>query len=138
MTSMTRTALLNNVDHGGLCVAIGQGAAFGDAVNQMLLVPTAFLDAQRDHPILFRHDGETAWEAVTLLGFDRGETLSLGADGWQDCYTPVVQGRGPSVIGVEAGDQDDPKIVSRAMIRASAPPMASRRSCHRAARRRGC
>lgn len=111
MTSMTRTALLNNVDHGGLRVAIGQGAAFGHAVNQMLLVPTAFLDAQRDHPILFRHDGETGWGAVALLGFDRGD---------------------------EAGDHDDPKIVSRALIRASAPPMASRCSCHRAARRRGC
>ena len=30
---MTNRVLLNNVDHGGLRVATGHGAAFGDAIN---------------------------------------------------------------------------------------------------------
>ena len=110
------TALLNNVDHGGLRVAIRHGAAFGDAVNQMLLLPTEFLEAQREFPILFRRSAE-GWAAVALLGFDQDENLFLGEAGWSSRYVPAVQRRGPCLIGRdEAGEPkvrialDDPRV----------------------------
>jgi len=108
------TALLNNVDHGGWRVAVRHGADLGDAVNQMLLVPTEFVDAQREYPILLRRQPD-GWTAVALLGLDRDENLFLDADRWSGRYVPAVQRRGPFLIGVENGDLkiridlDDPR-----------------------------
>lgn len=104
-TGMTGAVLLNNVEHGGLRVAIRHGASHGDAVNQMLLVPTEFLDAQREFPIVFsRPTGE--WIASALLGFDPGENLFLTPKGWASRYIPAVQRRGPCLIGVVEGGTD--------------------------------
>ncbi len=37
---MTKTVLLNNIDHGDLKVLTGHGPAFGDSINQVLIFPT--------------------------------------------------------------------------------------------------
>jgi len=109
------TALLNNIDHGGWRVAIRHGADVGDAVNQMLLVPTEFVAAQREYPILLRHR-QDGWTATALLGLDRDENLFLDTDRWSSRYVPAVRRRGPFLIGVEDGDPkiridlDDPRV----------------------------
>ncbi|HWU95850.1 MAG TPA: SapC family protein, partial [Sphingomonas sp.] len=54
---MTRPVALDNVAHADLRVALRHGAAYGDAVNQTLVFPTEFAEAQREFPILFRRDG---------------------------------------------------------------------------------
>jgi len=101
------TILVNNVAHGDARVAM-DGIQPGDAANQMLVVPTEFDAAARDHPILFRRDDDGAWQAVVLLGLDRDENLHLAATGWNDSYRPAVQRRGPFVIGM--GDDGEPMI----------------------------
>lgn len=108
---MGSTVLLNQVDHGELRIAVRHDAAFGDAVNQMLVVPTEFIAAQRDYPILFRFAPETQWTPVVLLGLDRDENLFLERSGWADGrYVPAVQRRGPFVIGVATDDTTEPTI----------------------------
>ena len=63
---MTEAVLLNNVDHHDLKVALGHDAAFGDAINQVLVLPTEFAEVQREYPILFRKDDAGAFRAVAL------------------------------------------------------------------------
>lgn len=102
---MTNRVLLNNVDHGELRVIAGHGAAFGDNVNQVLLLPTEFEDAQREYPILLRKDASGAYQAVALLGLDRDENLFLEGEAWRARYVPAVQQRGPfSIVVQTAGD----------------------------------
>lgn len=112
---------LDNVDHADLRVALRGGAAFGDAVNQLLVMPFEFEQLQRDFPILFRQgtDGQNPWYAVVLTGFDHGENLFLHGDEWTTRAVPAVQQRGPFMSPATAEnnrassvwiDIDDPRV----------------------------
>jgi hypothetical protein len=94
---------LNNIDHGGLRLSRRYSAELGHGVNQLLLVPGEFEEAQREYPILFRRDPDGAFQAVVLLGFDRGENLFLRNEGWNARYIPAVVRREPFFLG-ETGD----------------------------------
>lgn len=114
---MANRVALNNVDHAQLKVAPRAGAAFGDSVNQLLVVPTEYEAAQREFPIFFRKDQNGDFQSVALLGFDRGENLFLNGEGWTSHYVPAVQRRGPFFAAVpETGepkihvDLDDPRV----------------------------
>ncbi|MBL8548802.1 MAG: SapC family protein [Hyphomonadaceae bacterium] len=107
---MTRTALLNNVDHGKLRVIARHGSAYGDSVNQALVFPTEFAAIQREYPILLFKEGGGAFQAVALLGLDRDENLFLDAQGWHARVVPAVHQRGPFLIGPSHGIGGDPKI----------------------------
>lgn len=102
---MTRRVLLNNVDHGDLRVLGGHGAAFGDALNQVLVLPTEFEEAQREYPLFFRQDADGAFQTIALLGLVRDENLFLEAGGWRARYVPAVQQRGPFSIALQ-GERD--------------------------------
>jgi hypothetical protein len=101
---MTNRVLLNNVDHHDLRVITRYAAVYGDAINQALIFPTEFEEAQREYPILFRKDAEGAFVAVVLLGLDADENLFLDDDGWSAQYVPAIQQRGPFSIGVPRPD----------------------------------
>lgn len=110
---MTNLVTLDNVDHAELTVAIRHGAAFGDAVNQLLVFPTEFEALQRHYPILFRRDEGAGFYAVALLGLDLDENLFLGPDGWTTRYVPAVQRRGPFSLAADGRmqvDLDDPRV----------------------------
>ncbi|WP_294395048.1 SapC family protein [uncultured Sphingomonas sp.] len=106
--------LLNNVDHHDLRVAPVHGADHGDGVNQMLIFPSEFEEAQRDFPIIFRRD-QDGFRALALLGLDRDENLFLDGDRWTSRYVPAIARRGPFSIALhqaEAGSDApaDPRI----------------------------
>ena len=105
--------LLNNVDHADLRVIADHGVAYGDGLNQTLLLPTEFEAAQREYPILIRKDAAGAYQAVALLGLDRDENLFLDESGWNARYVPAVQRRGPFSIALQ---RDDRGGESRPMI----------------------
>jgi len=117
---MTRTVLLNNVDHRDLRLAPRQGPEFGDGVNQLLVFPTEFEEVQREYPIFFLKSADGAFQAVALLGLDRDENLFLEGEAWQARYVPAVQARGPFSIALQERedgpepmihvDLDDPRI----------------------------
>ncbi|MBB3912370.1 SapC family protein [Sphingomonas desiccabilis] len=101
---MTNIVLLNNVDHGDLKVATGHGPAFGDAVNQTLVFPTEWEEAQREYPILFRRGEDGRFQSVVLLGLDRDENLFLEDGVWDGRYVPALHQRGPFSIGLQASE----------------------------------
>jgi hypothetical protein len=63
---MNSVVMLNNVDHHDLRVATGYGAAFGDAINQVLIFPTEFEAVAREYPILFRRE-EQGFRALARI-----------------------------------------------------------------------
>ncbi|WP_374294448.1 SapC family protein [Sphingomonas sp.] len=110
---MTNIVLLNNVDHHDLTVLTGHGAEYGDAVNQTLIFPTEWEEAQRDYPILFRRSDDGRFHSVALLGFDRDENLFLEDGAWRARHVPALHQRGPFSIGVqrdEDGNMGEPMI----------------------------
>ncbi len=98
---MTNKVLLNNVDHQNLRIDTRHGAAFGDAINQVLIFPTEYEDVQRDYPIFFRKDEGGDFQSIALLGFEKDENLFLGEEGWQAGYVPAMQERGPFSIALQ-------------------------------------
>lgn len=86
---------LNNVDHHALRVARRYSTDFGHSVNQAALSPSEFEDAQREYPILFRRDEKGEFQAIVLLGLDRGENVFLAADQWNARFIPAEIRRGP-------------------------------------------
>ncbi len=68
---MANRVLLSNVEHHDLKLASRWGPEFGDSVNQMLIFPTEFEEAQREYPIFFRQDEQGEYHCVVLLGLDR-------------------------------------------------------------------
>lgn len=98
---MTTSVLLNNVDHQDLRVITRHGPEFGDAVNQVLILPTEYEEIQREYPILFRKDPDGEYQSVALLGLDRDENLFLEGDRWRASYVPAVRRRGPFRIGLQ-------------------------------------
>lgn len=100
---MTGPVLLNNIDHADVRVRLGHGAAFGDAINQIELLPTEFEAAQRDYPIVLRRTPEGGWRAFALLGLDTHENLFLDGENWRARYVPALAQRGPFSIGVSQG-----------------------------------
>lgn len=108
---MTNFALLNNVDHHDLRVALGDWAAFGAMVNQALVFPSEFEEAQRDYPIVLRREEGGGLHAVVLLGLDRDENLFLDSNGWSDRYVPALIQAKPFAIGtVERAGAGEPMI----------------------------
>ena len=117
---MTNSVRLENIEHHDLKYAPRHGQAFGDAVNQVLVLPTEFAEVQREYPILLRRRDDGSFYAVAILGFDRGENLYLEGDRWAADYVPAMHARGPFSIGLSRGeggpeamihaDLDDPRL----------------------------
>ena len=99
---MTRTVLLNNVDHKDLRVVTRFGPEFGDNVGLVLTFPTEYADMQREYPIFFRKDPATGeFQSVALLGFSKDENLFLENGRWNASYVPGIIARGPFLIGFQ-------------------------------------
>jgi len=96
---MPRHALLDNVTHKDLRVAMRFGAQYGDAIGMVAVFPTEFAELQREYPIFLRRDAAGAWQAVALLGFSADENLFLQGDQWSASYLPGVIAKGPFLIG---------------------------------------
>ncbi|OYY89425.1 MAG: peptide ABC transporter permease [Sphingomonas sp. 28-66-16] len=118
------SVLLDPVEHHDLRVIVDRGAPWGDAINQIPVLPTEFEAVQRDYPIVFRRDADGTFEAVALLGLDPGENLFLEGDRWTARHIPGLLARGPFSVGLhDRGDGerepmvhvdlDDPRVSRR-------------------------
>lgn len=97
---MSHPVLLNNVDHKDLRVIADRGAAYGDDVMAGLTFPQEFREVQAHYPIVFRRTDDGArFEALALFGFENGENLFLGPQGWDAHYIPLAIERQPFLIG---------------------------------------
>jgi hypothetical protein len=109
---MPNLVQLDAVDHHDLRLAAAYGAAFGHAVNQLLVVPDEFEEVQRDYPILFREDSDGAFIAIALLGFDRGENLFLDGPRWAARYVPATARAGPFSLRMVDEDAASPRLAT--------------------------
>ena len=113
---MPRHELLNNVDHKDLRVILRYGSEYGDNVATVPTFPTEFADVQREYPIFFRKDPASGdFQAIALLGFEKGENLFVSGGRWHAYYLPGMVARGPFLIGVqqhqaEGSDRPDRRI----------------------------
>ncbi len=99
---MPRHELLNNVDHKDLRVILRYGAKFGDDIATVPTFPTEFADMQREYPIFFHKDPASGeYQAVALLGLEKGENLFVSGGRWHAYYLPGMVARGPFLIGVQ-------------------------------------
>jgi len=97
---MSRPVLLHNLEHKDLRVIAERGAAYGDDVMFGLTFPQEFRHIQAHYPIVFRATGDaTGYEALALFGFEAGENLFLGPQGWDAHYIPLAVERQPFLIG---------------------------------------
>jgi hypothetical protein len=99
---MARHALLNNVEHKDLRVVLRYGVEYGDNSASVATFPTEFADVQREYPIFLRKDASSGeYQALALLGFEKGENLFVSEGRWNAYYMPGMVARGPFMIGVQ-------------------------------------
>src|SRR5688572_31669785 len=96
---MVKSVLLNNIDHRDLKVITERGAAYGDAVMYALTFPAEFRSLQAHYPIVFAKSADGQFQPLALLGFQAGENLFLGPEGWNVAYVPLTIARQPFLIG---------------------------------------
>jgi hypothetical protein len=102
---MTSSALLNNVAHKDLRVITHRGAAWGDDVMSCVVFPAEFRTVQAHYPIVFQKTADgTGFEPVALFGFEPGQNLFLGPQGWDAHCLPMAIERQPFLIGVDGND----------------------------------
>lgn len=98
---MTSSVLLNNVSHKELRIITARGAAWGDDVMSAVVFPAEFRNLQAHYPIVFQKTADApGFQPVALFGFQQGENLFLGAQGWEASYLPLAIERQPFLIGV--------------------------------------
>ncbi len=102
---MSKTVPLDNVEHAALRLRRGRGAQFGDAVNQVAVFASEFVQVQREYPILFAKTPEGALQGIAILGFERGENLFLDGERWEASYIPALLRHRPFTIGSAGGEQ---------------------------------
>ncbi|MET0319104.1 MAG: SapC family protein [Duganella sp.] len=110
-------ARLSSTEHKQLRIITTRGAAYGDAMMSAITFPEEFRSLQAIYPIVFapNQDG-TSFDALALFGFERGENLFLGTDGWDAPALPLSVERIPFLIGEHQGqplmhiDLDSPRV----------------------------
>lgn len=99
---MAKYEMLNNVEHRDVRVVTQRSADTGDAVQYVMTFPLEFRRAQAHYPIFFQKNPDTGqFFPIILLGFEEGENLYLGPDGWEPPYVPMSILRGPFLIGYQ-------------------------------------
>jgi len=113
---MANHQLLDNITHKDLRVVTDRAAWYGDNIACSGVFPVEFRRVQAEYPIVFRKNGTTGhFDPVAMYGFEEGENLFLGADGWDANYVPLSIERQPFLIGfkttTEGGTEKEEPVV---------------------------
>ncbi len=116
---MTRSVLLNNVSHKSLRIVTARGAAWGDDVMSVPVFPDEMRSLQAHYPIVFQKAADvTPFQPIAMLGFETGQNLFLGPQGWDAHILPMAIERQPFLIGRDGEellvhvDMDSPRVSS--------------------------
>ncbi len=120
---MSNHIRLDNVAHRDLHIILERSAQYGDNIACIGVFPIEFRRLQAQYPIVFRKNGTTdQYEPIALFGFEEGENLFLGEDGWMARYIPLSIERQPFLIGFdEATENGVPVQVPVVHIDADSP-----------------
>ena len=115
---MSSAIPLDNVAHADLRLRTGHGPRFGDAINQIPVLPVEFAAVQRDCPILFRQ-GNEGLIPLAILGLEKDQNLFLSAGDWNARYIPALARTAPFRLSATSGndpavlvDMDSPRIAA--------------------------
>lgn len=95
---MPRHETLNNVSHKDLKINTTRSEKFGDNIMSSKTYPIEFRQVQAHYPIFFFREQNSVFP-VALFGFEQGENLFLGENGWDAGYLPLLVERQPFLIG---------------------------------------
>lgn len=108
---MTGHTLLSADAHRELRIRTERAARLGDAVMSCLVVPHEFRQVQNDYPILFQLNQERdSFTPIALFGFEAGENLFLGPDGWEARALPLAMAIQPFLIGGSPDGAGDKQV----------------------------
>ena len=100
---MANHQLLDNVTHRNLRIITDRSAWYGDDIAATLVFPLEFRRLQAEYPIAFQKNADhDQYEPIALFGFEEGENLYLGPEGWDASYIPLTVQRQPFLIGFTA------------------------------------
>lgn len=97
---MPNHVLLDNVTHKDLRIRAVYGKGHGFDFNVTRVFPSEFARLQREYPLFLVKNAESGdFDAIALLGFDKGENLYLTGSGWDATEIPLTIRRQPFLIG---------------------------------------
>jgi SapC len=116
---MTRSVLLNNVTHKALRIVTTRGAAWGDDLMSVPVFPDEIRSLQAHYPVVFQKAADgSGFQPIAMLGFEPGQNLFLGPQGWDVPCLPMAVERQPFLIGRDGEellvhvDMDSPRVSS--------------------------
>lgn len=97
---MPNHVLLDNVTHKDLRINTVFGKGRGFDVNVTRVFPSEFARLQREYPLfLFKNAESGDFDAIALLGFEKGQNLYLNDGSWDATEIPLTIQRQPFLIG---------------------------------------
>jgi len=96
---MSNYTPLDFAQHKHLRLATTHGAALGDGLGMVSVVPTEIPALVNSYPLFFRKSPVTGlYELGAILGFAGDENLFLIDDGWDAAYVPLTLRREPFAV----------------------------------------
>ena len=124
---MTKTTVLNNVDHKNLKVDTRPQSSNTPMVNRCLVHATEISELHKEFPLVFyKHPDSGQTQLHVILGLEKDENLFIGPNGWTSRFVPALLARGPFSLGYKKTeptngqraepliciDLDDPRVNS--------------------------
>ncbi len=113
---MANHQLLDSITHKDLRIITDRSAWYGDDIACASVFPLELRRVQAEYPIVFRKNAKTGhFDPLAMFGFEEGENLFLGDDGWDAKYVPLSIERQPFLIGfkttMEGGVEKEEPVV---------------------------
>ena len=106
-----RLVIVDSDTHRNTRVDMKRGAAYGEAIHLISVVPHEFSRLLTHYPIFFAKDSHTGeFGLAAMLGFNVDENLFLEGDHWTVDYIPLHIQRGP--FSVAPGDESNQQLVA--------------------------
>jgi hypothetical protein len=105
---MSKTTVLNNVDHKNLKVDTRPQSSKSQKVNRTLVHTTEISELHKEFPLVFyKHPDTGQTQLHAILGLEKDENLFIGSNGWTSRFVPALLARGPFSLGYKKSAVDD-------------------------------
>ena len=112
--------IVDDQAHRNTRVDMRRGAAYGESIHLVSVIPHEFNRLLTHFPIFFARDNDSGdFGLAAMLGFEVDENLFLDGDQWTVDYVPLHMQRGPFTVGpsddsntqlVACIDANDPRV----------------------------
>lgn len=104
---MSKTIVLNNVDHKNLKVDTRPEFSNSKQVNRILVHATEIAELHKEFPLVFyKHPDTGQTQLHAILGLEKDENLFIDESGWSTRFVPALLARGPFSLGYKKAQQE--------------------------------